>query len=157
MIKKILLGIVILIAMAVIYFTGSLIKLGMDSRKGNASGFTDAKLTHCPESPNCLNSEYADDTSHYTAPIDISGMSTEEVTTAATAIITNMGGTGITTNDNYIAATFSSNLFGFVDDLELRIDHPRLHIRSASRVGYGDMGVNAERVDAFKQLWAEYP
>lgn len=55
-------------------------------------------------------------------------------------------------DDHYLAATFTSAIFRFVDDLELRID-PRqevIHIRSASRVGRRDGGVNRRRVEKFK-------
>ena len=50
--------------------------------------------------------------------------------------------------DNYFAATYHSGVFGFVDDLEVRIDEAtkQIHIRSASRVGYSDMGANMKRV-----------
>ena len=53
---------------------------------------------------------------------------------------------------DYLAATFTSSLFRFVDDLELRIDtgQKTIHLRSASRVGHGDGGVNRKRVEQLK-------
>jgi len=50
---------------------------------------------------------------------------------------------------DYIAATFTSRLFGFVDDLEIRIDTDAglIHFRSASRVGRGDFSANRKRVE----------
>lgn len=53
---------------------------------------------------------------------------------------------------HYIAVTFHSDFFGFVDDVEFRIapDQSAIHIRSAARVGYSDFGVNAERVQTLK-------
>jgi uncharacterized protein (DUF1499 family) len=43
----------------------------------------------------------------------------------------------------------------FVDDLEIRIDSTQkvIHIRSASRVGYSDMGVNRKRTELLKKLF----
>ena len=66
-----------------------------------------------------------------------------------------MGGTINAELENYIASTFSSSIFGFVDDFEIRIDSIKkvIHIRSASRVGYGDVGVNRKRTELFKKLY----
>lgn len=60
-----------------------------------------------------------------------------------------------TESDSYIAVTFTSSFFGFVDDLEIRIDqsHDAIHVRSASRVGYSDRGVNKKRVELLKELY----
>ena len=71
------------------------------------------------------------------------------------ATIKDMGGIFQHAKDNYIPATFSSSIFGFVDDLEIRIDTNQrvMHFRSASRVGYGDGGVNRKRVELFKKLY----
>lgn len=73
----------------------------------------------------------------------------------ASATIQEMGGVIHNETDDYIAATFISRIFGFVDDLEIRIDqnHRALHFRSASRVGYSDGGVNRKRVELFKRLY----
>jgi len=71
-------------------------------------------------------------------------------------IIREMCGTIHSEGNNYIAATFSSRIFRFVDDFEIRVD-PALriiHIRSASRVGRGDMGINKKRVELFKELFS---
>ncbi|MCU7800664.1 MAG: DUF1499 domain-containing protein [gamma proteobacterium symbiont of Lucinoma myriamae] len=45
-------------------------------------------------------------------------------------------------------------MFKFFDDFELRLDNTthKLHIRSASRVGYSDFGVNKRRVKRFLKL-----
>jgi uncharacterized protein (DUF1499 family) len=75
-------------------------------------------------------------------------------------IITESGGVIATEQADYIAATFTSPLFGFVDDLEIRFDFDArlIHFRSASRVGYGDLGANRKRVELvqlrFKQSYA---
>jgi uncharacterized protein (DUF1499 family) len=66
-----------------------------------------------------------------------------------------MGGSIQAENENYLAATFSSTIFGFVDDLELRIDPVQkvIHIRSASRVGYSDAGVNRKRIALLRKTY----
>jgi uncharacterized protein (DUF1499 family) len=53
--------------------------------------------------------------------------------------------------------TFASALFGFVDDLEIRIDAEvgSIHLRSASRVGKSDLGANRKRVEIIQKLYRE--
>ena len=112
-------------------------------------------LSRCSEKPNCVCSEYTADKSHYIEPVsDVHNVEKEAMAKVASTI-QKMNGNIQNTTDNYIAATFTSSIFGFVDDLEIRIDPNQgvMHIRSASRVGYGDGGVNRKRVALFKQLY----
>ena len=50
-----------------------------------------------------------------------------------------------------MAAEFTSSTFKFVDDLEFRLAEEGVHVRSASRVGYSDRGVNLVRVETLRQ------
>jgi len=54
--------------------------------------------------------------------------------------------------DNYLYAEFKSAGMGFVDDVEFSIDAEKkvIHVRSASRVGYSDLGVNRKRIEAIR-------
>ncbi len=72
-------------------------------------------------------------------------------------VIIEMGGETQSENDAYLAATFTSGFFRFVDDVEIRIDMEAslIHVRSASRAGYSDMGVNQIRVEAIRTAFAE--
>jgi uncharacterized protein (DUF1499 family) len=129
--------------------------LGIISRAGKAPGLAQGALSICPDTPNCVCSEYKDDVNHYIDPIIIPPNITLETLPTLEDIIRGMGGTIQSESNNYIAATFSSRIFRFVDDFEIRID-PTLkviHIRSASRVGKGDMGVNRKRTELFKELF----
>jgi uncharacterized protein (DUF1499 family) len=67
--------------------------------------------------------------------------------------IREMGGNVQVEHDNYLAATFASSIFGFVDDLEIRVDSEQktIHLRSASRVGHGDGGVNRKRIERLRK------
>ena len=51
-------------------------------------------------------------------------------------------------DENYLHAEASSEIFGFVDDLELfaDVDKGQIQARSESRLGDSDLGVNAERI-----------
>jgi len=110
-----------------------------------AGTLLDGHLRPCPDSPNCLNSEQ--EGRRYTEPLPFSG-NVAESRTKLEKIIGEMGGVLQISQDNYLWATFTSRVFRFVDDLELRFDAERgvIHVRSGSRVGYSDLGVNAKRI-----------
>ena len=65
-------------------------------------------------------------------------------------IINDMGGEIIKTSPGYIHAIFTSWLFKFVDDFEIKINDREVIIRSASRTGYYDFGVNRRRVEQLR-------
>lgn len=60
----------------------------------------------------------------------------------------------ITEDGDYLHYEFRSFLFRFVDDVEFRLDaaSKTIRMRSASRVGYGDMGVNRKRLEEIRAL-----
>jgi uncharacterized protein (DUF1499 family) len=120
----------------------------------NAS--TVLKLPPCLNSPNCVSSQANPlDKRHYIAPFKISG------TPAAAWLVLRrtlqkQDRTAIThETDNSLHAEAVSLVFSFVDDINIILDaNARLiHIRSASRVGHSDFGVNRRRIQAlYKQL-----
>ena len=72
---------------------------------------------------------------------------------ALIAVIQKMKRTRImTVQERYIHAEFTSFLFRFVDDVEFLLDEgsKTIHVRSASRIGYSDLGVNRKRVEAIR-------
>lgn len=121
--------------------------LALISRSGTTPGLIDNKLTPCPKKPNCVCSEYIDDQSHYVEAIDLADKSAGKAMTIITVIIQQQGGKIVRQNQHYLAATFSSKLFGFIDDVEFRIDsqQQKIHLRSAARIGYSDFDVNRKR------------
>jgi len=115
---------------------------------------SDGHLLKCPDSPNCVNSEYPDHKDHYLPPFTIPESANKQIMAQAETILVEMNAHIITASDNYLAATFSSRVFQFIDDFQLRLDNTSqtLHIRSASRTGYSDLGANKQRVEYFLQL-----
>lgn len=111
-------------------------------------------LPQCPKRPNCICTEYPEDDKHYVEPIRLS--KALDPLGRAAAVITAMGGQVQTIDGDRLAATFTSRLLRFVDDFTLRVDASTqvLHVRSASRVGYSDLGVNRRRVERFKSGFA---
>jgi uncharacterized protein (DUF1499 family) len=139
----------LLVAFVVLFFI-----LGMISKSGKAPGLIDGRLSECPDKPNCVCSEHKT-ASHYIEPVNIPDDITFDTVHVLKDVVQEMGGNIQVENDTYIAATFTSALFGFMDDMEIRIDSIQkvIHIRSASRVGHSDMGVNRERTELLKSLY----
>ena len=150
--SKILLAVIAILAAAVLV---RFAMLGHGSKTGRAPGLISGTLALCPEKPNCVCSEIGEAAAHQVAPLDYSGASPEKAWGDVLQIIKETGGEVVVVNDAYIAATFSSSLFGFVDDLECRLEpsQKRIQIRSASRVGHSDLGVNQQRVEAMARLF----
>ncbi|MCK5666002.1 MAG: DUF1499 domain-containing protein [Thiotrichaceae bacterium] len=124
------------------------------ARDSKTSGLIRGHLLNCPEKPNCINTEYPEQTNHYLPPLDFPESRSSQIMLLAKTTLLEMNAYIIKAENNYLAATFTSSLFKFVDDFELRLDNDgnKLHIRSASRLGYSDFGVNKRRVEHFLEL-----
>ena len=69
------------------------------------------------------------------------------------AIVEGMDGAKVIKSEpGYLYAQFTSKLMKFVDDVEFWFDPAAnvIQVRSASRVGRGDMGVNRKRIEAVR-------
>ncbi|MCZ6663868.1 MAG: DUF1499 domain-containing protein [Gammaproteobacteria bacterium] len=117
-----------------------------------AAGLTEGRLAACPTSPNCVCSEpqAADDRKHSIEPIRLETGGNAMEWAAVVVVVREMGGRIETDSGNYLHAIFVSRIFRFVDDLELRADGESLQVRSASRVGYSDLGANRKRVESLR-------
>ncbi len=146
-------AIIIIVSLIVVAIL-ALFVLGQMSQSGEANGLFETKLTKCPDKPNCICTEFVADASHYIEPIGFSQSNTAEVLSRLKNSVREMGGSIQAETGNYLAATFSSSIFRFVDDLEIRIDKDLkiIHMRSASRVGHSDRGVNKKRIEQLKKL-----
>lgn len=122
----------------------------LSQNRANA-GLIDGKLRGCPQSPNCHSTEAHPETAIRFAP-----EGREKAWLGLQQIITEQGGIISSVNDDYLWATFRSRLFGFVDDLEARVDEEnhRIHLRSASRIGYSDFTANRRRVQRIQRRLA---
>lgn len=113
-------------------------------------------LPPCPGSPNCVHT--GDGVPDGTAPlllapgVDRPEASTLEAALTAlprTRVVAREGGEG---GGVYLRAESTSRIFRFVDDVEVlwRPGDPSITVRSASRLGESDLGVNARRVEALR-------
>jgi uncharacterized protein (DUF1499 family) len=109
-------------------------------------GVKDGKLAACPSSPNCVNSQSQDPKSKI-APLPLVAIADLK------KVIESMERTTIIEQtDNYLYAEFKSKLMGYVDDVEFYRDSQAnvTHVRSASRLGQSDLGVNRKRIEAIR-------
>lgn len=147
----------IILSVLVITIIISLFIYGMNSRKGVSPGLVEGMLSRCPAKPNCVCSERKDDVKHYIKPIVVSLTSTIDQFHLLKNIIQDMGGVLQSEKEHYLAYYFSSAIFGFVDDVEIRFDQNKnvIHFRSSSRMGTSDFGVNRKRIELLKRLYQE--
>jgi len=124
------------------------------SGKMSELGVNNGHLMECPQTPNCVNSQAKDD-EHLIQPIIFTGTS-KETQTRLLKILNEWNHTKITVaQNNYIRAEFVSKVFRFIDDVEFYFPETEgkettIHIRSASRVGYSDFGVNRKRIEQIR-------
>ncbi len=114
-------------------------------------GIVDSRLTACPSTPNCVSSD-ADDSQHHVEPFLLSGEIIDW--SAVVEHVQQLPRTTIITRTaDYLHAECSSLVFGFVDDLELHLrpDNRLIAVRSASRLGHSDFGVNRKRIEQLRQ------
>lgn len=114
------------------------------------------RFAPCPDTPNCVSSE-AQDPRHAVAPMQLAGNSEDEWAKIQAVVKGLPRSRILTATEDYLHATLKSRVFAFIDDLELKLDPQTnmIGIRSASRTGSYDLGVNRRRVENLrKQLKA---
>jgi uncharacterized protein (DUF1499 family) len=112
------------------------------------------KISDCPSSPNCVSS-IAQDQDHYVSPFHMD-VAPDKAWEALKRAVEAESRTRIVEEDRerwYLRAEATSRIFRFVDDLEFQIipEEHLVHVRSASRVGYWDLGVNRRRVERLRE------
>jgi len=109
-------------------------------------------LPPCPSSPNCVSSQ-AKDPAQQVDPIPYRVSQAEALSVLINTIQHQPRTHIVTKTHNYLHAEFTSLIFRFVDDVECVIDESTkaIQIRSASRVGYWDFGVNRRRVENLRR------
>ncbi len=139
-----------------LFLLPTMVLIGCQSVRPANIGTHDGKLAPCPSSPNCVSSQSSDD-AHRIAPLTYSGRAADAMK-KLTAIVQTFPRTSvITVSDSYLHAEFTSALFRFVDDVEFLVDNTAkvIHVRSASRMGYSDLGVNRKRIEQIRLRWLE--
>ena len=116
-------------------------------------GVKEGRLAPCKRTPNCVSSQ-ADpaDREHYIAPIAFRGSMAD----LRRAVESMERASVIKAEPDYLYAEYRTRLLRYVDDVELYYDQKQgvVHVRSASRLGRRDFGVNRKRVEALRRVIA---
>lgn len=114
-------------------------------------GVAKGTLTPCPSSSNCVSTSSTDE-KHRIEPLHFTGSATEAWKTLVAVVKAMKRSHIVTQSDTYIHAEFASAFFRFVDDVEFSIDEKAgtIAMRSASRLGSYDFGVNRKRLETIR-------
>ena len=116
-------------------------------------GVKSGQLNGCPTSPNCVSSQ-SSDAGHKIEPLTYDSTEEKAIAQLKEIIEAIDNAKIIEINDNYLYVEFTSKLMGFVDDVEFYLDTTAavIQVRSASRLGQSDLGVNRQRIEAIRTL-----
>lgn len=118
-----------------------------ERHNSESSGFLD-----CPDTPNCVSSS-AKNLKYHVEPFKLK-KDPKTSWDIVQEMVSSLPRTKIVSADNSdIHAECKSMIFRFVDDLTLHLtpSNSIIHIRSASRTGYSDLGVNRRRVETLRK------
>ena len=110
-----------------------------------------SRISPCPDSPNCVSSQ-SNDSAHFIEPLRYTG-NLADARQKLIELLENSKRTRlISVETDYIHAEFRSLIFNFVDNVEFYFSSEDriIHVRSASRTGYYDFGVNRRRVERLR-------
>ena len=119
-------------------------------------GLKNNMLLPCPKSPNCVLSQTSYP-KHQIQPIHYS-TSVETVKERLNQVILSISDARIITqNEFYWHVEFTTRWLRFIDDVEFYFPDSEalIHLRSASRSGYWDLGVNRKRVEKIRSRFEE--
>ena len=146
-----IIAVIFLLAIALV--VGRMVFLSFNSRVPDTS-LVNGKLRPCPGTPNCVSSEEQEDESKKITPLIFSS-SEEQAWEDLRAAIEKSGGIVQRNDSKYLWATYTTRLFRYVDDMEFRLvpEQNLIHVRSGSRVGKSDLGVNRKNVERVRELF----
>lgn len=129
-----------------------MLAMSWSSKRPENLGIILGALAECPDSPNCVSTSTTKE-SHKMAPIPFKDTN-EEAMAKLVSLINSMPRTKIVSQtENYLHVEFTSLVFRYVDDVEFLIDRKnhKIDFRSASRVGYSDLGTNRKRMKTISE------
>jgi uncharacterized protein (DUF1499 family) len=117
----------------------------------HSTGVSQMSLPACPDSPNCVSS-LSKEKAHYIKPLSYADTPQQAWQRLQAAVLAGTRVTLVKDTGEYLHAEIKSLIFRFTDDVEfLLVDKDKLiHLRSASRTGYSDFGVNRRRIEQIR-------
>ncbi len=147
--KRLLMAGIVLVVWGIVVLGG----LGFWSQLGAPPGLDQGRLSRCTVHANCVCSEYTDNDLYAIDPLPWHSELDELIARIVLAFEQD-GGVLQSAQGTYLVFQFQSRVFRFIDDVEVRIDIAQkvVHVRSASRVGYRDFGVNRQRIERVRAI-----
>jgi uncharacterized protein (DUF1499 family) len=114
-------------------------------------GINQGQSIACPATPNCVSSQ-SDDAEHYIEPLAYKTSASDAIAKLKNIIENQERAKLISATDNYLYAEFTSRWMGYVDDVEFSVNKKEnvIEVRSASRLGESDLGVNRQRIETIR-------
>ena len=145
-----------------------LLVISQSEAKASSMTQTTQKLAPCPSSPNCVCSDEPNESNQYIAPI----VSTALEPVNGEALSSEEGGQKllaaiarylenhdefkiIERTDHSLKVEATTSILRFVDDIDMQVRGERVYVRSASRLGYSDLGKNRRRIEKMRAVMAE--
>ncbi len=152
--KRILIAVIVLGVVVILLAVAMLAQRRLIMPGPTGLGARDGRLAPCPDTPNCVSS-FAEDQEHRVEPPALDDEPTAALAKLRRILESMPRTTVVDTGDGYLRAEATSLIFRYVDDLEILIDAGggKIHLRSASRTGYSDLGVNRKRVRALVEAY----
>jgi uncharacterized protein (DUF1499 family) len=149
---------VLVALIALIIAIGASMGLFSGTRPDNL-GVHNGRLAPPKPTPNNVNSQVDRnaDAEHYIEPLRYRGEARKAWETLRTIVSGMQRVKVVKSEPDYLYAEFSTRLMGYVDDTEFYLDEKAgvIHVRSASRLGSGDFGVNRERIESIRAKLAQ--
>lgn len=141
-----------LVLLALALLLGGYVGLFSGHRPANL-GAHEGRLAACASTPNCVSSQSDKaDEGHYIEPLAIAGPAPAAWSALLALLRAEPRVNIVAETTGYLHAEFTSRLMGYVDDVEFLLDEKAslIQVRSASRLGSSDFGVNRKRVEAIR-------
>lgn len=130
----------------------SIAVLGLTACSQGVQSMTDRSASPCGDKPNCVSTQ--DNREKYQlAPFSLTADA--NIDSIEQAALKLAGAKTAVKESGYLRVECTSKIMRFVDDLELKIEGDKLLVRSESRVGYSDFGVNRKRADELRERLKE--
>lgn len=120
-------------------------------------GIENNRLTPCPETPNCVASHPDTPDKQRVPPLLYTADQALAYEQMESLLSERQDAIVITREHaHYLRADFRTPLLGFIDDVEFYFQTPGvIMVRSASRIGYSDLGANRRRIEALRKEFSE--
>ncbi|MFV8457227.1 DUF1499 domain-containing protein [Vibrio owensii] len=127
----------------------SITLLGLTACSQGVTTMTDRSQSPCGDKPNCVSTQDTREEYNLT-PFTLT--ESTNIDTIEQVALELPGAKTAVKEGNYLRIECTSKIMRFVDDLELKIEGDQLIVRSESRVGYSDFGVNRKRAEQLRSL-----